>query len=174
MNVLMTGGLALFHVAGIWFAVKEASFPLLLGLFILLSAYGKTPFFTYLVQQVPWLKHEISRLHTEGVRSEKLSRLLMQSTFLFSCSFFISALLNFILALYVFSPTEGLESVARGTQLLNQQIADMTWIGFVVIGLPLTVFAGWILWRFLKQLSQITGKPLPEILENIQKTIIWH
>ena len=45
LNVLFTGGLALYKLDGIWFAVKEALFPLLIGVFVLISAYGKKSFF---------------------------------------------------------------------------------------------------------------------------------
>ena len=32
LNILFTGGLALYQVKGIWFAVKEAAFPLIIGI----------------------------------------------------------------------------------------------------------------------------------------------
>ncbi|WP_374030368.1 VC0807 family protein [Bdellovibrio bacteriovorus] len=41
LNVLLTGGLALLGLHGFWFAVKEAAFPALVGLFVLGSAFTK-------------------------------------------------------------------------------------------------------------------------------------
>ncbi len=168
LNVLMTGGLALLKMDGIWFAVKEASFPLLLGVFILISAYTKTPFFTYLINQSSWLKREITAPYIEASQF-KLNILLKQSTILFSISFFISSLLNFILALYIFSPIDTTLSEVNKMIILNQKIADMTWISLLVIGLPMTMIAAWIFWRFLKKLSQITQQPIEQILDRAQK-----
>ena len=44
LNTLFTGGFALLKLDGIWSAVKEAGFPLLIGIFVLFSSYGKSPF----------------------------------------------------------------------------------------------------------------------------------
>ena len=43
-NVLLTGGLAVLGLGGIWFSIKEAAFPALVGLFVFLSAYSQKPF----------------------------------------------------------------------------------------------------------------------------------
>lgn len=170
LNVLMTGGLALLKMDGIWFAVKEASFPLLIGIFILISAYTKTSFFTYLINQAEWLKQQMTAPYIETPQKQnKLNILLKQSTILFSISFFISALLNFILALYVFSPTDTTLPDTDRSLILNQKIADMTWISLLVIGLPMTIIAAWIFWRFLKKLSDITQQPIEQILDKAQK-----
>ena len=44
INVSVTGGLALLGIHGFWFAVKEAAFPTLVGLFVFGSAFSKKPF----------------------------------------------------------------------------------------------------------------------------------
>jgi len=44
LNVLLTGGLAILKTDGIWFALKEAAFPLLVGIFIGASAFTKKTF----------------------------------------------------------------------------------------------------------------------------------
>jgi len=45
LNVLFSGVLTLLTLGGIWFALKEASFPLLIGCFVLASSFTKNPFF---------------------------------------------------------------------------------------------------------------------------------
>ena len=45
LNVLISGVLTLLTLGGIWFAVKEAAFPLLIGCFVLASSFTKNPFF---------------------------------------------------------------------------------------------------------------------------------
>lgn len=43
VNILFTGGLALLNVSGIWFAVKEAAFPLVIGIGVLGSKWTQKP-----------------------------------------------------------------------------------------------------------------------------------
>ena len=166
LNVLFTGGLALYKLDGIWFAVKEAGFPLLIGIFVFISAYTKKNFFEYLTRSSHLLRWDILEEEIQSSSSaSSFKTLFKKSTIMFSLSFFISAGLNFGLALYIFSEKELTEiSSAEKEIILNQKIADMTWLGFLVIGLPMAVFAIGIFWWFLKQLTKITGLPLETIL----------
>ncbi len=166
LNVLLTGGFAFYKLKGIWFAVKEAAFPLLIGIFVFISAYTKKNFFEYLIRQAPIFKWALIEEKIKTFSSKNhLHDLFKKSTILFSISFFISAVLNFILALYIFSEkgTQGL-SLTEKEILLNKKIADMTWLGFVVIGLPMTLFAFGIFWWFLKKLTKLTLLPMEQIL----------
>ncbi|MDE0120000.1 MAG: hypothetical protein OXM55_08355 [Bdellovibrionales bacterium] len=166
INVLFTGGFALYKLDGIWFAVKEAAFPLLIGIFVFISAYTKKNFFEYLIRQTPIFKWDLIEEKMKTISSTNhLHVLFKKSTILFSISFFISAVLNFILALYIFSEkgTQGLSSTEKEI-LLNQKIADMTWLGFIVIGLPMTLFAFGVFWWFLKKLTKLTLLPMEQIL----------
>ena len=45
LNVLVSGTLTLLALGGIWFALKEAAFPLLIGGFVFGSSFTKSPFF---------------------------------------------------------------------------------------------------------------------------------
>ena len=169
INVLFTGGLALLKVKGIWFAVKEAGFPFLIGVFVLISAYIKKPFFERLVTHSPLLnwqliESKITQAQNTLMLKNKLKMLFIKATILFSYSFFISAVLNFILAIYIFTDSPPDVSSAESNIILNKKIADMTWLGFVVIGLPLTVFTMGIFWWFLKKLSYITGLSIEQLL----------
>ena len=85
---------------------------------------------------------------------------------MFSFSFFISALLNFVLAIYIFSPETGDLSPIDQKIILNKKIADMTYLGFIVIGLPMTAFALGVFWWFLKRLSQAVKLPVEQILNT--------
>ncbi len=161
LNVCFTGGFALLSLSGIWFAVKEALFPLLIGLFVLFSAYTGKNFFEYLIRSMPlnWtlIEEKIQALSSASA----LKALFQKATVWFSFSFFVSAVLNFLLALYIFAD----KGTGKPDSLeMNQKIADMTWLGFVVIGLPLTLFSVFVFWRFLRGLSRLTGLSLEQIL----------
>ena len=167
VNVLLTGGLALLNMSGIWFAVKEAAFPLLLALFVLGSAYTQKPFFEQLVMHSSLLNWKAIEQHTPlDVLKPQLKKLFKQSTVWFSYSFFMSAVLNFVLAVYIFSDLNPGLSDESSKIILNKKIADMTWLGFVIIGLPCGLFAVGIFWRFLKQLSSLTKLPIEELLPS--------
>ena len=166
LNVLFTGGFALYKLSGTWFAVKEAVFPLLVGIFIFISAYTKKNFFEYLIRYSPILKWDLIEKKIQIFSSKNHLKILFKKcTLMFSLSFFISAILNFILALYIFSEEKLLElSSSEKEIILNKKIADMTWMGFVIIGLPMTVFAIGVFWWFLKHLAKITQLRMEQIL----------
>ena len=154
LNVLFTGGFALLSLSGMWFAVKEATFPLLIGVFVLFSAYAKKNFFEVLIRQIP-LRWDLIDEKTKD-HPQALKKLFKKATIWFSFSFFISAILNFVLALLIFIKQP--DSVS-----INKKIADMTWMGYLVIGVPLTLFSGFVLWQFFKGLSQLTDLSLEQI-----------
>ncbi len=166
LNVSFTGGFALFKLDGIWFAVKEAAFPLLIGIFVFISAYTRKNFFEYLLRQAPIFKWPLIEEKIQIFSTEnQLKILFKKATIMFSISFFISAILNFILAIYIFSEKSrpGI-STNEIEIILNKKIADMTWLGFVVIGLPMTAFAIGIFWWFLKKLREITQLSMEQML----------
>jgi len=165
LNVLFTGGFAILKLDGIWFAIKEAAFPLLIGIFVLISAYTKKSFFEYMVRYFPLQWSNIEKEVKQLSSPKTLKSLFKTSTILFSISFFISAALNFALAFYIFTES-GPNNISPSEQeiILNKKIADMTWLGFLVIGLPMTVFSIGIFWWFLKKLEKITQLPLDAIL----------
>ena len=164
LNVLLTGGLAILKTDELWFAFKEAAFPLLIGLFIGASAFTKKPFFQYLTQHSQIFNWKlIQSVLTASQTQSHLDKLLKKLTLVFSLSFFISAILNFILAVYIFSGTDSLPEIERDL-VLNKKIADMTWIGFIVIGLPMTCVAVGIFWFFIKKLKSITQLSTKQIL----------
>lgn len=166
LNVLLTGGLAVLKTDGIWFAVKEAAFPLLIGLFVLASVFTKKPFFQYLMQNIKLLNwQKIHQALPPSEQDQTLKALFKKSTVMFSLSFFLSAVLNFALAFYIFY---GVKASEEG--VLNQKIADMTWLGFVVIGLPMTIIAVFIFWSFIKKLKHLTGLSTEQILITQHKS----
>jgi hypothetical protein len=158
VNVLGTGGFALLELDGIWFAVKEAFFPLILGLGVIISEYFKKPFFTTFLrdsQAFNWALIEAKVKESGNTRS--WHQLLKNSNRLFALSFFISAALNFLLARSIFKPLPLELLDDERTHLLNTQIAEMNWKGYVVIALPLLIFMMLVFWQLLRGIYKITG-----------------
>ncbi|MEZ0392193.1 MAG: VC0807 family protein [Pseudobdellovibrionaceae bacterium] len=166
-NVLVTGSLAVAGLGGIWFSIKEAFFPFLIGIFVWYSSLREKP----LVQTFLLNPHTMNietieeRLKSNQKQGEFLKHLQF-STKLLACSFFLSAALNFFLAERIFTPlAESLDSEAKSVAL-NQQIAQMTTWSSVVIVIPSMVFLIAILLHLLKGIRQLTGLQTDEILKG--------
>lgn len=156
LNVGLTGGLALSGLTGIWFAVKEAAFPALIGLFVLGSAFTKKPFISSVFLNEQFIRVQIieDKVAEFGKQLE-MEKLLKLSTILLSLSFALSAYLNFALAQYVFKPID--QASPQAAEMLNQQIAQMTSWSFVVIMIPTITFLSGVYWYFMTRLTKITG-----------------
>ncbi len=164
-NVLLTGGLAVLGLGGIWFSVKEAAFPALVGTFVFVSAFSRKPFIKTLFVNPQLINIDLLMEKLQQNQKEtEFAQLMKTSTMWLSCSFFLSAIMNFALATRIFLPLEaGLDSNAQSVAL-NHQIADMTKWAMMVILLPSMGFLFLIFWRLLKRLSQLSGLTTEEIL----------
>jgi hypothetical protein len=165
LNVGITGSLALLQLHGIWFAIKEAAFPLLVGAFVFGSAFSKNPFISTLflnpqLIDVDKLKARLAEKHTEG----EFHQLLKRSTLWISLSFVFSAICNFVLAVRIFGPIDGaLDSEAQAL-ILNEQIAQMTTWSMAVIVLPSIIFLVGIFLYLTKGMQRLSGLTEDELL----------
>lgn len=167
VNIFLTGGLAMMNLKGIWFAVKEASLPCILGIMVLASAWTQNPAARMMFCNPQVLHMDLieERLRTHQ-RTSDFDKLLRATTLWLSVSFFISSALNFALAYRIFTDIDPALEASTQEQVLNQQIAEMTWMGFVVIAAPLMVFSGALVYRFLKKLSHLTGESINDLLKS--------
>ncbi len=165
LNVLLTGGFALMKLEGFWFAMKEASFPALIGIFVFFSSFSRKPLFAFFLNQ-PGLfamEHIKSRLK-ESQRQEEYEKLIRRCTVYFSYTFFLSALLNFYLAIRIFKKLPDGLNENQKADVLNTQIADMTWMGYLVIALPLMIITSSLFYYCLRQLSRLTDLSLNQLI----------
>lgn len=165
INVAFTGGFALLKLNGIWFAVKEAFFPLLIGVAIyVMNLKGKpllqTLFWNDNVFHTQLIESKIQARHGE----HRIPHIFRRATFLFSLSFFVSAFLNFALASSIFMFIDPALPETRKSEILNEQIAQMTWMGYIVIALPMMIFMAFLLWYVLRQLKESSGLLLEEMM----------
>jgi len=164
INILLTGGFALLALEGMWFAVKEAVIPLLIGVWVLFSSFTEKPLMKWVVDKSSIFRtSDITFQLDSQIKRNQYEILLKKATLYLSYCFFFSAFLNFIVGIKIFAHKSVLSDVEK-QNLLNEQIADMTWISFLVIGLPLTVISGWTLWWFINHLKKLTGLSLEQIL----------
>ena len=167
LNVLFTGGFALMKLEGVWFAIKEASFPALIGIFVFFSSFSRKPVFSFFINQPGFFSIEQIQQRLEELNNQENYRaLLKKCTLLFSGTFFFSALLNFVLAIRIFKNIPVDLSEMQKVEIRNTQIADMTWMGYVIIALPLMVITTCLFYYCLRNLSKLTGLALNELMNH--------
>ena len=162
-NVGLTGGFALLKLQGHWFWVKEAIFPLIVGIAILIANQMGRPFLWSLFWNPHIFQTERIERATQG-SFENLKKLFTRATHFFSLSFFISACANFVLATRIYRPIDLNLPAPTRASLLNAQIAHMTWAGYLMVALPMMLFSGGVFWYIIKNLERLTGLKFDELL----------
>ena len=167
VSLLFSGGFGLMQLEGKWFALKEAGFPLIIGLVVLASAYTQKPLIGMLIYNDAVIDTEKvnEALELRG-STDLFDKHLKSSTIFFSLSFFLSAFLNYVLAVRIFTEISlDLPEIER-QEILNQQIADMTWMGYVVILVPMLLITAAIIWYLFDGIRRHTGYGFMEVLRE--------
>jgi hypothetical protein len=152
VTILITGSLGLLKLPAFWFAVKECTIPLIIGLaFPLSHRFGK-PLLNAMILQ----PHVINLEAMNGAITTPEKRAdYEKAVFRASCGMALgmvgSSVANFFLALYLLGGKE------PGTEEFMKGIAKLNWMGLIVIGVPMTVVMLFVFFRLLKQLQRITG-----------------
>lgn len=157
--VIFTGGLGLLNLNAFWFALKEAAFPLFLGLAFPLSFRWGKPLVTELLLNPQVINQPLlmAALDTTEKRAGH-EHLLRRASWALALTLFASALANAWLVQYFLAGTE------PGSEAYTQAIGRQNWVGFIVIGLPMmAVTVGLLLW-VLRRVQQITGLERDDLL----------
>jgi hypothetical protein len=171
-SVLLTGALTLYlwnkdgsvkPNAGMFFGVKEALIPLVLGLAVLVSQRSASPLIRVFLYNdgifdIPKIE---ARVGERGVRAE-YDRVLRNATWLFAGSFFLSSAMNLGLAYWFF---HGFEESAQGAlETYNGIVAKITGWGFLVIGVPIMVILVLVFFMLVARLKKLTGLDDKELM----------
>ena len=161
---LWSGGTSVRKNAALLFGIKEAVQPLVLGSLLLITHKMRKPLFNVFVYNDTIF--DLSKIETavaeRGTETDH-KRLLWKATLLFFGSFLISSLLNLCLAFYFLGDLDPLSVDWR--ERYNSDVAKITGWGFVVIGAPILVVGGCILWYLVTGLKRLTGLETDAILE---------
>ena len=162
-STLLTGGFALAKADGIWFAVKEASVPAVIGLMVLLSTKSKRPLIREFIfnDQVIDIARVDAALEAHGARPA-FEKLLAIAGRRVTASFFLSAILNFLLARWCLT-------APAGSELFNDQLAKMNILSWAVIVIPSTGMMMWALWGLMAGIKDLTGLGMEDILHSAEK-----
>ena len=160
VSVLLTGGLGLMKVDGLWFAVKEAAVPMVIGLAVWASMHSKRPLVRQFIfnDQVIDVPRVETALALRGNRAA-FDRLLVSASRWLVASFLLSAALNFFLARWLLkSPS--------GTPEFNAELGKMNALSWPVIVLPTMVMTIYVLWRLFAGIKELTGLGFDQVMHQ--------
>lgn len=164
VSVLIGGGLGLLRVGGIWFAVKEAAVPALIGLAVLLSLRTKKPLVRALLYSDQVIDvHKVDAALDARNAHPAFERLLKRANFGLAGTFFLSAALNFLAARWLIHSDPG-------TEAFNVELGKMQTTGMLVTALPSMAMMMIILWKLVGGIRELTGLEFEAVLKGAEQT----
>ena len=158
VSVLLTGGISLLKLPAEYIAIKEAAIPALIGLAVVISQYRGKPLVKVIIlndELIDWqkLNHTLNAKNLTEVFNEKLE----VTTFIVAGSFFMSAVLNYVLAKMVLISEPG-------TTAYTEELAKMTALSYPVIVIPSMIMLFAAVFYILRQITKLTGQELDEFI----------
>ncbi|CAN5294741.1 MFS transporter [soil metagenome] len=166
ISVLLTGGLGLFPSKPLYFALKEATIPLVFGAAILVTHATKRPLIRLLLWNPEILdtaKVE-TKLAADG-HTGAFEKLLFRSSLLLAAGLLTSGIANFFISMHLLRGTVG------GTTAFMEAVGTQTWLTWFVIGLPLMALMMFALWRLAKGIENLTGLTLDDLMYGEPKAV---
>ena len=158
ISVMLTGGISLLELDPKYIAIKEAAIPGLLGLATLISL--KTPYplvktFLYndKVLQVEKVADALKAHGTEAA----FEKTLANASLIVAASFFLSSVLNYVLAKLLLVSTPG-------TEAFNEELGKMTALSFPVIMVPAMIMLTSALFYLFRSINKLTELDLEDII----------
>ncbi|MDG1694527.1 MAG: MFS transporter [Porticoccaceae bacterium] len=160
VSVSLTGGISLLEMDAIYIAIKEASIPGVLGVATLLSLKTSQPLIhTLLLNDKVFDVSRINQALDSHNRQSEFDQLLINASWILAGSFFLSSLLNYLLAVIILT-------AEPGTVAFNEQLGKMTALSFPVIALPaMGVMMGNVFYLF-RGIKKLTGLELENIVKQ--------
>ena len=160
VSVSLTGGISLLEMDAIYIAIKEASIPGVLGVATLLSLKTSQPLIhTLLLNDKVFDVGRINQALDSNDSQSEFDQLLINASWILAGSFFLSSLLNYLLAVIILT-------AEPGTVAFNEQLGKMTALSFPVIALPaMAVMMGNIFYLF-RGIKKLTGLELENIVKQ--------
>lgn len=151
INTLFSGGFALVSVNRHWFPYKESALPLIIALLVFATLFSEKTAFERMIENQDELPFKDLK-ESEPVGMKKIFTV---STLMLALSFTISSLLNFLLAQKVFVDPYPPITPELDAQLLNSQLSEMNWKGFVILFVPNIAMMMGIALYFMKQTQKL-------------------
>lgn len=160
LSVLLTGGIGLLQLDPKWIAVKEAAVPAVIGIAVVLSLRTRYPIVrTFLYNDKVIRVGEVDEALQRHGNQAAFERTLVNASWMLAASFFVSAVLNFVLAkIIVKSPP--------GTTAFNEELGRMTALSYPVIVVPSMIIMVAAFWYLFSRIRRLTDMDLEQILKT--------
>ncbi len=158
VSVFLTGGISLLQLDPKYIAIKEATIPACIGIAVLLTQRTRFPLVKTLILNAQLIRVEAlySALAAKGMTA-LFERRLAQASLIVAGSFFVSSVLNFVLAKVILvSPP--------GTSEFSAELGKMTALSYPVIALPSMLILMLAIWFVFSQVKKLTGESLETFL----------
>ena len=158
VGILLTGGVGLLKLDVQWIAIKEAGIPLILGIVVVGSLKTRFPLVRKLLDKMIKLDRVDAALRDKGT-TEVFERQLVRATYIVGSSFFLSAILNYVLAkIIVVSPA--------GTTAFNEELGRMTLLSFPVITVPWIIVLAIAFMYLRSSIAKLTDLDVQSLLRK--------
>lgn len=159
-SILLTGGIGLLQLDTRWLAIKEAAIPGLIGLAVALSAHSRYPLvrvllFTPALMDVERIQYSLDE---RGNRATFETR-LRTATWMLGGSFFFSAAMNYLLAIWIVTSP-------AGSPAFNEELGQLTLLSYPVIALPSMLIMMAVLYYLARSIRELAGLKLTEALKH--------
>ncbi|SEI12482.1 hypothetical protein SAMN05660691_03963 [Rheinheimera pacifica] len=158
VSVLLTGGISLLQLDPSYIAIKEALIPGLIGIIVLISQYTPYPFVKKLLINPELLDTE--KLHQALAaqnNSAEFDRRMARAGYIVAASFFMSSVLNYVLA-------KAIVVSQPGTTAYAEELGRMTWLSYPVIVVPSMIMLLGSIWYIFRQIGKLTGQSLEDFI----------
>lgn len=160
VSVLLTGGMGLLQLDAKYIAIKEAAIPAILGIITLISIKTRYPLVKIFVYNDKVLKiHKVAAALAQHNNQQRFERTLSNASMMLAASFFISSVLNYVLAkVLLVSPP--------GTAEFNAELGKMTALSYPIIALPMMVILMGTLFYVFRSIRKLTHLTLEDVIND--------
>jgi len=160
ISVLLTGGMSLLQLDPQYIAIKEAAIPAIFGLVTIFSVRTNYPLVkTFLYNDQVLQIDKVQRALTAHSNELNFEAKLTNASYMVAGSFFLSSVLNYLLAKVVLVSQPG-------TVEFTEELGKMTALSFPVIAVPSTLVLMGTLFYLLSHIKKLTHLQLEDIFHE--------
>ena len=162
VSTALTGSIGILQLDAMWLAVKEALIPLVFGIAILLTLRSNVsqPFMKDMIEPLLHEQH-LDEVINDPKKKEQYHEKSRTATLIFASSFFVSAILNFLL-------TRFLVVSKPGSTMFNEELGKLTALSYPVIVVPSLLVGGLAIYYLLKQIALLADTTISSLVKSEQ------
>ncbi|MEH6558785.1 MAG: VC0807 family protein [Oceanicoccus sp.] len=160
ISVLLTGGMSLLQLDPQYIAIKEAAIPAIFGLVTIFSVRTSYPLVkTFLYNDQVLQIDKVQSALLDNSNEQNFEAKLTNASYMVAGSFFLSSVLNYVLAKVVLVSQPG-------TVEFTEELGKMTALSFPVIAVPSTIVLMGTLFYLLRHIQKLTHLKLEDIFHE--------